>query len=164
MYTAVKYIDCLILLGLYLFFFLPRLKGQPKKNILLKSIYYLYLCIVFYGTLAPIVPTFDAPSINLIPFRDYFFAYGDYHRQIILNILLFMPMGFFMAWHRRKSILSTTLTCAAISFAIEVLQPWITINRVCDITDLITNTFGALLGCLLYRAFHRFLDAHNVLS
>ena len=66
MYTAVKYIDCLILLGLYLFFFLPRLKGQPKKNILLKSIYYLYLCIVFYGTLAPIVPTFDAPSINLI--------------------------------------------------------------------------------------------------
>ncbi|MEE8807455.1 MAG: VanZ family protein [Lactimicrobium sp.] len=164
MYTAVKVIDCLILLGLYLFFFLGRLKGQPKLTICLKSLYYLYLCTVFYCTLVPIIPTFDAPSINLIPFRDYFFAYGDYHRQIILNILLFMPMGFFMAWHRRRSIFSTTLTCACISFAIEVLQPWITIGRVCDITDLITNTIGALLGCLIYRAFHRFIDKLNVLS
>lgn len=146
--------DCLVLAAVYLLFLLPRFRS--RTSFLFGTLFYLYICMVLFFTMLPVIPTFDAPNINLIPFRDLFYRFGDYERQIFLNILLFAPMGFFISLRCRKGFLKTVLLCALLSLAIELLQPWVTVGRVCDVTDLITNTAGAALGWLVAVPAGRF--------
>lgn len=138
--------DCLVLAAVYFLFLLPRFRS--RTSLVSGTLFYLYLCMVICFTMLPVIPTFDTPNINLLPFRDYFYRFGDYERQIVLNVLLFAPMGFFITLHRHTGFVKTVLLCAAVSLAVELLQPWVTVGRVCDVTDLITNTAGAALGYL----------------
>ena len=158
MTILISIVDTVILLCLYIFFLHPKLSQKGKKERITASLFYLYICVVFALTLLPIIPTFDAPSINLIPFRDFVYQFGDYMRQIVLNILLFVPMGIFMPHFAGTKCGKTVLYCGAISLAIELLQPWVTLYRVCDITDLITNTIGATLGYMIYAGIKRILQ------
>jgi glycopeptide antibiotics resistance protein len=150
MYNTLKVIDCEILAAVYIFYLLPRYKHAGKASLLFHTLLYVYVCVVLYLTLLPLVPTFDRPSINLVPFRDYINAYGDYEKQILYNILLFIPMGIFIPWFRDTGFRKTVFCCFLISLAIEILQPWVTLYRVCDVTDLITNTAGAVIGYGFY--------------
>lgn len=148
-------LDCLILAGLYCIFFYQRYSRLTARQFLTESLFYVYVCVVVYFTLLPIVPTFDAPTYNLVPFRDFIYSFGDYEKQILYNILLFVPMGFFLPSIRNLSLKKTVMIGFCISLAIEILQPWITLGRVCDVTDLITNTFGTLVGYGIYSLIHR---------
>lgn len=75
--------------------------------------------------------------------------------QIALNVLLFLPLGFFTRRLWGRGIVSTTLIGAAISLAIETSQLtglwgiYPCAYRLFDVDDLIVNTLGALLGALL---------------
>lgn len=155
MTKLISLIDLLILVCLYFFFILPKLQLKSRRERTIGTLFYIYLCIVFALTLVPIIPTYDAPSINLIPFRDCLFQFGDYARQIILNILLFVPLGIFLPYFTKKNFIKTVTYCAVISLFIETAQPWITLYRVCDITDLITNTLGAALGYNIYAIYKK---------
>ena len=150
MYSTLKLIDCEILAVVYLFFLLPRYKQAGKMSLLFHTLLYAYICVVMFLTLFPLVPTFDRPSINLIPFRDYIYSFGDYGRQILYNILLFIPMGIFIPWFRNTGFARTVRDGFLISLCIELLQPWVTLSRVCDVTDLITNTIGTIIGFGIY--------------
>ena len=55
---------------------------------------------------------------------------------------------------RRTAFLLLTL---ALSLSIELLQPLLNGARRSDITDVITNTLGGLLGYLLFLAFRPLL-------
>ena len=151
MYNTIKVIDCEILAAVYFFYLLPRYKKAGTASLIMHTLLYSYVCVVMYLTLLPLIPTFDEPSINLVPFRDYIYAFGDYRKQIILNVLLFVPMGIFIPWFRDTKFVKTVLWGMLLSLCIEVLQPWVTLYRVCDITDLITNTAGAALGYGIYH-------------
>lgn len=97
--------------------------------------------------------------INLIPFQSLriiwriFLNGGDPNEQIILllgNIGMFAVPGFLLPvlWKRFERIKQTVLTCFFISLAIEITQLFV--GRSTDIDDLLLNTFGGLLGFLLY--------------
>jgi glycopeptide antibiotics resistance protein len=68
----------------------------------------------------------------------------------VLNILLFIPFGIFLYFNFRnmeivKGIIVTTLIGGMVSLMIEITQ-LITGRGMFEVTDLLTNTFGSLLG------------------
>ncbi len=148
-------IDILLLIAGYFCFIFPKIRHKGKAQILLSTLFTIYGIALIYFTLLPIIPTFDTPAINLIPFRDYMYHFGNYNEEMFLNILLFVPMGFFLTMHTKAKLIRIILYGALISLAIEILQPWITIGRVCDITDLFTNAAGTCIGAIAAKLiFH----------
>lgn len=69
-----------------------------------------------------------------------------YFVNACLNILLFVPFGFFlpMLWSKFRSNKSTVLMGLITSCIVEVSQ--IFTFRTTDINDLITNTVGTIIG------------------
>lgn len=75
--------------------------------------------------------------------------------QLALNVLLFLPLGFFvrLIWHR--GFIVATLSGAVLSLFIETTQVtgvwglYPCAYRVFDVVDLMTNTLGAFVGVLL---------------
>lgn len=81
--------------------------------------------------------------------------------DILLNILGFIPVGFFIAlgisetrFNSRKQVYSITLlTCCGISILVEILQVYIPSRDSC-LLDLFLNVMGACIGIfILYFAF-----------
>lgn len=93
-------------------------------------------------------------GINLIPFKEMFrYEFGSYKfiKNIIGNILLFLPYGFFSSYYlNNKKISTNVVLCLVASLAIECIQYYI--GRVFDIDDIILNVFGGFCGCLLFVA------------
>ena len=85
-------------------------------------------------------------SLNLIPLIDIINSPAEYMKNTILNILLFMPLGFLLPviWSEYRDAKKMALTGLAVSVLIEILQ--IFTFRFTDIDDLITNTLGTALG------------------
>lgn len=75
--------------------------------------------------------------------------------QAAFNVVLFLPLGYFLRVLSRRGIVIATLAGFAISAAIELTQRtgiWGLYHcayRVFDVDDLMLNTFGAFLGSLL---------------
>ena len=79
-------------------------------------------------------------------------SWGAY--MVVANTMIFLPMGFFPAllW-RGRHWLHGLLAGFCASFAIEFLQLFV--GRATDLDDLILNTFGALIGGLLFQLLRR---------
>ncbi|MCI8750270.1 MAG: VanZ family protein [Lachnospiraceae bacterium] len=92
-------------------------------------------------------------SFNLIPLADIINNPAGYIINTILNIILFMPMGFLVPsiWTEYHSLKKTIFMGFAVSVIIEILQ--IFTFRLTDIDDLITNTFGTFLGYYIGKLF-----------
>ena len=76
---------------------------------------------------------------------------------IILNILLYIPMGYLLpfVWKTlRKHLWLTVPAGFAISLLTEIIQ-LITHYGWFDVDDLMNNTIGALLGAVLFAVFYR---------
>jgi len=68
--------------------------------------------------------------------------------DIASNVIGFMPLGFIVAWKKRRSSISLALAMGfAFSLTIELIQPLIP-GRDSSIVDLATNSTGALLGAV----------------
>lgn len=138
----------------YFCFYLPFIFLKKRKEWKLYTLIYLYLLFVYWMTLFPfsihqfhlrIRPT----QLNLHPFLDVYLKTKYASLEILLNILLFFPLGWLI--HKRKGAhpWSSLLYCVNISLLIETLQLFFTFHRIADITDILTNSFGALLGISL---------------
>ena len=111
----------------------------------------LYACCIFYITvLTRRASLFH--EIKLVPFWSYSawiengFLSG---RQILLNMLLFVPLGYLMGSAVRKPWLGIAI-CISMSFTIELLQFLFYLGTV-DVDDIISNTVGASIGLLAQR-------------
>ena len=94
---------------------------------------------------------------NFIPFREilrYNMGSRLFFKNVIGNMLMFMPYGLFVSFYlqNKKSNLTLILTLVA-SFSIEVVQ--MVIGRVFDIDDIILNLLGGYFGYLIYYLFYR---------
>lgn len=107
--------------------------------------FYLFLVIAAAGIGNTAAFSFP-PEIILIPFRDFIYA----PRHFILNIVAFVPFGFFLPLLYKKhcSIKSVAVVGFLFSSCIELVQMfgW----GATEIDDLIANTLGVSLGYLLY--------------
>lgn len=89
---------------------------------------------------------------NIIPFKEIFrYSIGSrlFIKNIIGNILLFLPYGYFIGYYiNNKKIITSAILTMIISITIEVVQ--LNIGRTFDIDDVILNTCGGMLGFLIY--------------
>ena len=154
-------IDFIALALLYVFVFFRKWKVKGKDILLVNTLMYIYLSFVLYFTLMPIITyipfILNHPyrPMNLVPFIDVLMRRGDFYRQVVLNIIMTIPFGFLFPLTRRKSVkfIQTVFSCFLMSLCIELLQPLSFSGRSSDITDLITNVAGGMIGYGLYVIF-----------
>jgi glycopeptide antibiotics resistance protein len=112
-----------------------------------------YLFLLFYLTLLafPVHHPHSHALLNLMPFES---IVSDVHaggrrmfRNVLGNLAVFLPMGFFVPLLRRPwtSAFRVALVCMILSLAIETLQ-YDSGRRVADIDDVLLNTLGGVLG------------------
>ena len=123
------------------------LKKYNHNKAFMVFIFAFYSIAVFSVVGIPTVYTLRVDfSINLIPLIDIFNSPVEYFKNTVLNVILFIPMGFLLPaiWKEYRSTKKTILMGLAVSIMIELLQ--IFTFRLTDIDDLITNTSGTFLG------------------
>lgn len=154
-------IDFTVLALLYVFVFFKKWKTKGKDILFVNTLMYVYLSFVLYFTLMPIITSipfvFNHPYklMNLVPFIDVSMGRGDFFRQVILNVIMTMPFGFLFPLTRNPTAKfgQTVCFCFLMSLGIEILQPLIDGFRASDITDIITNVIGGMLGYGFYGVF-----------
>ena len=97
-------------------------------------------------------------NINLIPFNQPAIVNGKADiSEIILNVLAFIPYGLFIhILMDEKSILKKLLIILAISFILELIQYIFAIGA-SDITDIISNTSGGIIGVVVSMFMEKLL-------
>ena len=154
-------IDFIALILLYVFVFFGRWKSKGRDVLLVNTLLYIYLSFVLYFTLMPIIAALPFllnhpyKPMNLVPFIDVTMGRGDFLRQIVLNVIMTVPFGFLFPLTRNRTAQfgRTVFFCFLMSLCIELLQPLINGFRTADITDVITNVTGGVLGYVLYVIF-----------
>lgn len=75
----------------------------------------------------------------------------------LLNIVLFMPLGFLLPtiWSQFRKMKNTV--CAGFFFSLAIELNQLLNNRITDIDDLFTNTLGAIIGYVLYRVLFKMI-------
>ena len=154
-------IDFIVLVFLYTAVFFRKWKSHGKDRLLVNTLMYIYLSFVLYFTLMPIITSIPFvlnhpyTPMNLVPFVDVLEGRGDFFRQLVLNIIMTIPFGFFflLTQNRSAGFSRTIVFCFLMSLGIELLQPLIDGFRSSDITDLITNVIGGMLGYGFYVIF-----------
>ncbi|MCW4645246.1 VanZ family protein [Bacillus safensis] len=158
----------LLLVPLYLHMRYRKAKKHNRfiylRTELVLACLFIYTNVLLYLTVFP--NRFSAPrdqvSVNLLPLQSIYQNLHAYHHgypnlvflNLAGNILLFVPLGFFlyqafrtMRW--QKAVLGGFL----LSTMIELLQ-WMfsqsgIITRSSDIDDILLNTLGTALGCIM---------------
>lgn len=154
-------IDLTLLAGFYLFYLYPRYSQLDKKEYWIRTIFYLYICFVLLVTLMPITTSLphllnhQDVIVHLKPFEDLKLGYLDADKQVILNILLTIPFGYLVPQISRLENWKIFVIGTLLSISIEWIQPYLNSTRSCDITDVITNASGVLIGLIIYKLFHK---------
>ena len=99
---------------------------------------------------------YKSRSINIIPFMGSVIVNGRiYISEIINNIIVFVPVGIYICMLKENwSILRKISVGFFISLGIEVLQFILAIGAT-DITDLIGNTLGGIIGIGVFYLFSK---------
>ncbi len=109
-----------------------------------------YLFFVFCATILFRDIIVESPPV-LCPLWSYSVLYEKLIAEILLNLLMFIPVGFAVsASLRRKNIVKIVGIGCGISLAIEILQ-FVTQRGIFNIDDIIHNTLGCVIGYGVYR-------------
>ena len=116
----------------------------------------LSLCFIIYILCLFHVVTFQDvswASSNFIPFKEMFrYKFGSFMflKNVIGNMIMFMPYGFFISYflklEKKRILLYLSIV---VSLTIEVTQ--LIIGRVFDVDDIILNIIGAFIGYFVYK-------------
>lgn len=138
------------------------MKDNNKINKLSNALFIIYLIALFWI----IVFKFNVPfsyfgnmrSINLIPFSESLIINGKLDfSEIIMNVVIFVPLGIyagllFKRWTIGKKLflfLLISLICEGFQFIFGV--------GASDVTDIINNTLGGIIGLLIYKGIEKIL-------
>ena len=112
--------------------------------------------IVYILCLFQIVTSQDVSSvhgINVTLFKEltrYQIGTKLFYRNIVGNIIMFIPFGFFTSYYLKLNKKRTIFYLALIvSVVIELIQ--LKIGRAFDVDDIILNVSGSIIGYFLYR-------------
>lgn len=142
-FFMMREVACAAVFLVPIFLILNRSLFRDSQKTALYFLFSCYLSAVYALVGLPNV-TYIRLDLNLnwIPFLGMI---GDL-KNSILNVLLFVPLGFFLPvlWEKYRDGKKAVLFGMGLSLAIELLQ--IFTLRATDINDLITNTLGTALG------------------
>lgn len=143
----------LIFIGIIYFIFFRRfLKNHMQTNIkkvIIFCILFCYIVIVIGATIFIRPGVYEHANFNL--FSSYIEAWNNYSksywRNIILNILMFVPFGFLLPLFsdRFKKFYWTLSLGFLFTFGIEATQ-YITKRGIFEVDDIMNNWIGALIG------------------
>lgn len=145
---VVTVLSTLILLRLF-YIYLNKEKIVVYKE-LLYLLFFIYILFLFQ-----VVTSGDYYSygININFFKEltrYKIGSRLFYRNIVGNIIMFMPFGFFSSLYlKNNKIYISVLLTFIVSFVIESIQ--LNIGRAFDVDDLLLNCIGGLLGYFVYK-------------
>ncbi|MCB7523197.1 VanZ family protein [[Clostridium] hylemonae] len=141
-----------------LILYFSLLKKWGRKQNLIHIVTVFLFCYYLFGILTVTGIGYTStmsfrPRISLIPFLSMISGPID----TILNVVLFVPFGFFLPllYKKYRNIRNVILTGFLFSLSVEIVQmfDW----GATDINDLITNTAGVCLGYLAYYLLSKVL-------
>jgi len=152
----------IVLAVIIITYLVSRKKKLDFKRVIVNILFGLSITGILFVTVFPGYYGIGVPRIaNIVPFIGMYnimFHSVDITvpiRNLGLNILLFVPFGFFLSLKKssfqKKLMPIVILTGFLFSFFIEVVQFSIPMGRSADIDDLILNTFGTFLGFLVWK-------------
>lgn len=171
------YLDCIFLTLVYLIFPYRKWKKAGLKTLIINSLIYFYLVGVARFTIMPL--SFKSlftggrnrlclETINLVAFIDLRLNRGRPVLELVLNLIMTLPFGFLYGLKLRLKGKSPKLLRAGIygflfSLLIESIQLFgVYINkpysRSFDITDLIMNSLGSILGYMVFKALSPLIE------
>ena len=116
-------------------------------------LFMLYILVLFYVVTYQDPISYSISSYNLVPFREmlrYQFGSTLFYRNIVGNLLIFVPFGLFVTYYLKTHRLSLIFLLSLISsLTIEFAQRLI-IGRVFDVDDIILNVVGGVIGYFVY--------------
>jgi glycopeptide antibiotics resistance protein len=134
--------------------------GNNRAKNLTYVLFIIYLIALFWI----IVIKFNIPQsylgdvrrINLVPFGDPMILNGKPDSgENIMNVIIFVPLGIYagvifqrwIIWKKISLFFLVSLICEGLQFILKV--------GVFDITDIITNTLGGIMGFLLFQGIEK---------
>lgn len=148
-------LTCVVLITVRLTYLLKNKQKFIVGNEIMMLTFIVYILCLFQ-----IVTNGDVSGvhgINVTLFKEltrYQFGSRLFYRNIVGNILMFVPFGFFTSYYlkldKKRFILYLTLI---VSVVIELIQ--LKIGRAFDVDDIILNSVGSFLGYFLYRLMDR---------
>ena len=144
-------LTCIVLISIRLTYLLKNKEKFNFGNEIMMLTFIVYILCLFQ-----IVTSQDVSGVhgvNVTIFKEltrYQVGSRLFYRNIIGNILMFIPFGFFTSYYlkldKKRTIFCLTLI---VSIVIELIQ--LKIGRAFDVDDIILNMLGSLIGYFLYR-------------
>ncbi len=135
---------------------------KKHQKLLTKILFGIYLLLLAWIILMKTEFSFDQiyrmRSTNFIPFEGTAVYNNQLHYQeIYLNVLIFVPFGIYLSVLKPEwSFIKKATPIFLVSLSFESLQYIFSIGAT-DITDLIGNTLGGVIGILFYLLIHRLM-------
>lgn len=160
--------NIIIVESIYLLLFVERTvrTKRNKENILLFLLLSWIFMVLVSTVLARIywqvwiMKPIEWDRIKWIPFYSYAEIYSGnqlYLQQVLMNYMMLLPVGFLLPAISKRFHFSICMKiCFCISVCIELLQ-LIYSCGMCEIDDIIHNTFGGCIGYWIYRLCHLLL-------
>ena len=132
-----------------------RREGWRRSG--LRALFFVYLTGVLWVTVLPVLSLLPCPfhyaPMELRPFFDLKQGYGNAARQLALNVVMTIPFGLLYPPLRKRGFFATAAATLVLSLTIELVQPLLPTARTADITDVICNTAGGIIGYVLHLLF-----------
>ena len=135
---------------------------KRKSNCFVTILFLIYLALLVWIILFKLqfsISDLDKiRSINFIPFHyDKEIGVAFHLTEVLENVLIFVPMGIYLQMLMPKvKLYAKIMMIAGTSFLLETTQYVLAIGR-SDITDVLTNTVGGLLGLIVYLMVARLI-------
>jgi glycopeptide antibiotics resistance protein len=100
--------------------------------------------------------------LNLIPFAGSFTKNGEFrYGEVVENVLVFVPLGVYICMLKRHwSFARKLVPIIATTVAFESIQYIFAIGRA-DITDVLGNTLGGVIGIGIYAVLNQVLGTRT---
>lgn len=157
-----------VMLLMYIFLYALKFRMCDKKTMFINTMLYFYVWLILFMTIIPLnfsinpnwqtVEPIKYPFENLKPYNDFILGRSGSIIDIVLNLLMMIPFAFFYSYtNENTNIIKITITTFLFSLFIESVQLVTTIffvyGRTFDVTDIINNTIGGIIGYIIYKIF-----------
>ena len=143
-----------------------RNRQNEKQRFFGKVLFCLYVAFLVYFLIFSERYGREPGSVsyryNLVPFQEIkrFWTYREqlgfrpFITNLAGNVLIFVPFGFFLPMASKFSSMATTVFFSFIlSLSVEMIQFMTQVGSF-DVDDLILNTFGGLIGYIIFALVH----------
>ncbi|MCC0658502.1 glycopeptide resistance protein VanZ1 [Clostridioides sp. ES-S-0123-01] len=142
---------------------------KSRKHNITKGLFIVYIIVLTWIILFKLqfdistLETMNLRSINLVPFAGSLIINNRVDiSEIILNVAIFIPFGIYVCMLKEEwSFIKKVAPIFGVSLAFETLQ-YIFALGASDITDLIGNTLGGIIGIAVFMLLSKIFKNNTI--